>query len=205
MEGSRFDALTRELAPSGSRRRALAALFSGALGLVGARFHDAAAKNCKKIKNKKKRKACLAKARGCTPNCDRKICGDDGCGGDCGSCGSCADCVNGVCTPRANGTACGGSCKECQAGRCINKSDGTSCPEGENGRCRTGVCNTMPPCITFGNMGCTSSRNCCYQEPGEACPASPTCNVKSATGHRCRFDTDCESNVCVGYVCNSAG
>ena len=24
---------------------------------------------------------------GCTPNCDRKVCGDDGCGGRCGTCG----------------------------------------------------------------------------------------------------------------------
>jgi hypothetical protein len=47
---------------------------------------DAAAKNCKKIKDKKKRKKCLAQAASggsatCTPACGGKQCGDDGCAG----------------------------------------------------------------------------------------------------------------------------
>ena len=35
---------------------------------------------------------------GCTPACDGKDCGDDGCGNSCGKCGEAQSCTNGVCT-----------------------------------------------------------------------------------------------------------
>jgi len=69
MDGFAFDALTRSLTSAGSRRGALAGLVSGTLGLVSTWADEATAKNCKKIKNKKKRKKCLAKAR-CVPSCE---------------------------------------------------------------------------------------------------------------------------------------
>jgi hypothetical protein len=31
---------------------------------------------------------CATPTPGCTPNCDRKVCGPDGCGGRCGTCGA---------------------------------------------------------------------------------------------------------------------
>src|SRR5262245_41545222 len=43
MDGTRFDALTRTFAQSGSRRRLLGGLVAGALGLVGLREADAVA------------------------------------------------------------------------------------------------------------------------------------------------------------------
>jgi hypothetical protein len=33
----------------------------------------------------------------CTPSCDGKQCGDDGCGGSCGSCGAGLTCMSGIC------------------------------------------------------------------------------------------------------------
>lgn len=35
----------------------------------------------------------------CTPKCQGKVCGDDGCGGQCGVCGEGEDCNSGLCTP----------------------------------------------------------------------------------------------------------
>jgi hypothetical protein len=56
MDAGRFDSLTRTLTLPGSRRRALVAVLGGTLGLRGlTETNQAAAKNCKKIENKKKR------------------------------------------------------------------------------------------------------------------------------------------------------
>lgn len=64
----------------------------------------------------------------CTPKCDGKSCGDDGCGGLCGECKSGEICggancivVNGICTPKCEGkkcgdNGCGGVCGTCAAG-----------------------------------------------------------------------------------------
>jgi hypothetical protein len=194
MDADRFERMIRTLTTAPSRRRVLGVL-GGVLfgGLLGFAPSETGAKR-KKGKGKSKRKRCK-------PQCAGRGCGDDGCGGSCGTCGPCADCANGVCAARANGISCGGSCKECQTGQCVNKVDGTECPEGELGRCRSGRCNSIPPCTTFGNT-CTSGRECCYQEPGDPCPGPPTCSVKVAAGQRCRFNADCDSDACVGYVCN---
>lgn len=43
---------------------------------------------------------------GCVPNCAGKLCGSDGCGGNCGSCGRLETCVNGSC---ALADPCGGA------------------------------------------------------------------------------------------------
>ncbi|HUU03666.1 MAG TPA: IPT/TIG domain-containing protein [Myxococcota bacterium] len=81
--------------------------------------------------------------RGCTPACDGKQCGPDGCGGQCGSCDtgqSCdadGQCV--ACTPQCQDRqcgpdGCGGQCGSCQAGKicdsdgmCINENKSTGC------------------------------------------------------------------------------
>ena len=68
MDTRRFDALTKALTAAGSRRRAVAALLGGALGLMagrgdeGADAHDSS-KRCKNIPDKKKRKKCVKKAK----------------------------------------------------------------------------------------------------------------------------------------------
>ena len=66
MDADRFDALSRSFTATGSRRQALIGLLSGTLGLFGTWVEESAAKNCKKIRNKAKRKKCLARAR-CVP------------------------------------------------------------------------------------------------------------------------------------------
>lgn len=68
MDGSRFDALTKSLTATGSRRGTLGALLVTSLGLLGwngaarVQAHDLIGK-CKKIEDKDKRKKCLKRAR----------------------------------------------------------------------------------------------------------------------------------------------
>ena len=61
----------------------------------------------------------------CSPDCDGKNCGDDGCGGSCGECLPNSECVDGVCsecipldceTRECGDDGCGGSCGECDGG-----------------------------------------------------------------------------------------
>ena len=67
MDGIRFDRLTRSLGTAGSRRRALAGLVAGALGLLSGGSDDEAAAHDLKAKCKKKsgtaKKKCLKKAK----------------------------------------------------------------------------------------------------------------------------------------------
>ena len=137
MDGTRFDSLTRSLTDARSRRGVLSSLLVGTLGLVGwFDSQEAAAKNCKQIKDKKKRKKCLKKGQGapsqaldaspsgdpappppppppgpCIPACAGKVCGADGCGGSCGiACTGGKICPNGVCVCPSGTEECGGGC-----------------------------------------------------------------------------------------------
>ena len=75
----------------------------------------------------------------CLPQCAGKVCGEDGCGGQCGTCAGKQDvCANGlcVCQPDCTGKACGddgcgGSC-----GTCL----------GEQMACVEGACVCQPEC-----------------------------------------------------------
>ncbi len=42
----------------------------------------------------------------CTPSCEGRTCGDDGCGGSCGSCGDGQSCNGGVCGAASAGESC---------------------------------------------------------------------------------------------------
>ncbi len=211
MDGSDFDTLARSLTTARSRRGALTGLLLGSLGLLGIVAEEAAAKNCKKIKNKQKRKKCLAKATLCVPSCAFAFCGDDGCGGSCGTCAAPETCLNGrcVCLPKCAGKACGpdgcgdvcGTCTDgrtCQSGQC-------ACPAVEcNGACvptcdgdtvrdpRDCTCCTR----AFGTCGTALSKPCCSgicRDSGQVCCDS--CEGL-ANGDPCEFDAQCASGFC---------
>ncbi len=109
METTRFDHLTRHLAATSTRRRAMTTLAAVGLGLgvglTGRLDGDAKRrkKRCKKLgqpcnpggKRKCCKGSCLPPLVGggpstctevCQPDCAGKSCGDDGCGGSCGTC-----------------------------------------------------------------------------------------------------------------------
>jgi hypothetical protein len=143
----RTAALFRSLTTAASRRHALSGLVGGMVGLFGAWTDEATARNCKKLKNRAKRKKCLARTR-CLPSCAGKACGPDGCDGACGSCASGLSCVNGICcAPVNSATTCGG--------RCGTQID--ACERAVNcGRCPTGDC-VPNPCGLGGDCTATTS------------------------------------------------
>ena len=179
MDGSHFDTLTRSLITASSRRRALAGLLLGSLGLLGSRAEEAAAKNCRKIKNRKKRKKCLKKAKStqsCTPSCGGKACGDDGCGGSCGPCFR-GSCQGGVCVCPSGQEVCDGVCLD-------------ACDPGE-----VRVPFTCGCCATQ-SQGCVRDSDCCSND----------CDfMKGCQGHdgfeACTFDEQCSSGACEAGKC----
>ncbi len=76
----------------------------------------------------------LKEEKACTPACEGKECGDDGCGGSCGSCSEEEKCNSlgkcykeDTCTPNCAGkecgdNGCGGSCGTCGSGKTCNPS-----------------------------------------------------------------------------------
>lgn len=191
MDGYRFDALIRRLATTSTRRGALALVgvllaspMSGQRSGYARKKKVSLCFNGQTIKASKKKKKKLLKQ-----------------GATLGACLPCQDCQNGSCVPKPNGVSCGDGCRECQDGQCVNKPNDTRCVETDiTRRCRDGVCKIMPRCDSF-TKACTEW-GCCFQDPGDLCPLNNACEEKAVNGHRCRFDADCASNSCVGYICD---
>ena len=101
----------------------------------------------------------------CTPACDGKACGDDGCGGSCGECAEGEACTadgacDALCIPDCSASTCGddgcgGSCGDC--------ADGETCTEGA---C---IADCVPACdaADCGDDGCGGSCGDCAD--GETC------------------------------------
>jgi hypothetical protein len=95
----------------------------------------------------------------CTPNCNGRTCGDNGCGGECGQCDFGSTCTaagrcEALCVPDCNGKqcgddGCGGQCGTCSDGMC-----------NANGQCTT---QCVPSCTdrTCGSDGCGGSCGTC--------------------------------------------
>jgi hypothetical protein len=166
MDADRFDALTRSLSATSSRR-GIARLFGGLtagslmplLGLAGTR----AKKKCK-------------------PDCKGKNCGPNGCKGKCGKCQKNETCTKQGkcrCLPECTGKACGagdgcgGTCKR------------GSCPTGHT--CEDGTCRCTPQCGSrkCGSNGCGGSCGSCTRL--EECRDGICCNLD----HACCTDRDC--------------
>lgn len=192
MNQPRIDVVTRTLSRLPSRRDVLRGLAAAGLGLGTLRLvdasNDAAAKTCKKIKDKRKRKRCLRK-EGCPA-------GKRACKGVCiprGACCSHSECAH-LSTPCTNGS-CNASHQcvpvpnnHCQEGfeclvdgRCAESCEvvdcGTSiceCGTTKEGgsHCRNVVGGTCPV------QTCTST-NDCFQ--GQLCQDVPGCGDRCVT------------------------
>lgn len=191
MEADRFDTLTARLAAPFSRRTSVGLL--SVLGIGGLAVADQAHAKKKKKKpfcldgqtittsSKKKRKKLLKQGATagacptCTPQCQGKTCGVDGCGGSCGTCGA-VPCVNGLCS-------------------CVGQPNATDC--GNDRQCSGGACALRPTCDAAGS-GCTTGANCC----SNACEFDNQCS-RSNGGQPCVTDAGCLSGSCVGFVCQA--
>ena len=175
MDQNRFDTLTRSLTTTGSCRRALIAVLSGALAPLVAR-EDTGAHNplltCKKLKGEKKKK-CLKRAKRHNTQHAREAPPPG------------PTCTDGVQNGSETGVDCGGACPRCASGQgCTARNDCASafCSEGT---CQT--CTDIPdncdsdadgPCfcrthpdggkVCIKNVGTGSCQN-------SACPPGSIC------------------------------
>src|SRR5687768_5852805 len=179
MDDSRFDTLARSVGTAGSRRRALAGLLLGSLGLVGwvsadeVAAHDISGK-CKKKSGKAKKK-CKKKAK----KHAAQHATEGGSGGGGTFCASQPDdtactggrCLNGTCNPTpackptdqpcpgGSAECCGGGCSGGSTARCIGRvSDGSACQVGQDcisGRCIGHRCTGAGTCEEHDYCGST--------------------------------------------------
>ena len=215
MDDDRFDTLTRSVTSGGSRRRVmglLSAVTLGALTPLLERVDADAGKRKKRKKNKKIGGSQPAPPAVCTPDCSRKSCGNNGCGGSCGTCGSRFVCSNeatgGTCVCPAGHDACQASatccseCQTCDAGRdvCLMKpeSDSAAC---EGGACCGGAC--CPPSCQCGVSGGNEDLARWFAEqqgwPYPFCAAQGTGQACGCSGSACPAGTTCHL---IGGTCS---
>ena len=133
----------------------------------------------------------------CTPNCDGKTCGDNGCGGQCGSCPDGQSCQNGVCGCSVGFLCTDGACHACCEGaNCATFYGGDTecwaCVSGTcayyGGFCSSGTCGTSSAdvighCVECGKSGPLSPDACNAEVP---CCAGYTCDFKFGDTGLCR-------------------
>jgi hypothetical protein len=170
MDGTRFDSLARSLTTPGSRRRALAVAFTGALGLLGleAPIETSAGKSGK----------CLPECSECQ-TCQK---------GNCKKKNGKTRCDRGKCKAKTTGTPCGGG--SCQSGSCVAAAalpPGPTCTDGaKNGN------ETVIDCARCANrQGCATRDDCA----GALCSAG-TCQECSSNPDNCGTDTDGTACAC---------
>ena len=184
MDAHHFDALARSLSLPGSRRGVLGSLLAGALGLLGPRPDEVAAKKKKPCPPCKKRKQ--GKCKGTLP---------DG-----------SACPGGTCQ--------GGSCLPppsppppppplTPTGPCDGRSDDAAC--NATGRCLHGECIPPPSCDGAGTS-CSGSVDisCCNVECASNGSGGWSC-LPGKGGRPCKQNADCVSGSCIGYQCTTPG
>ena len=151
----------------------------------------------------------------CTPDCNGKVCGDDGCGGSCGGCNGCGEeCVDGACEftncdgKSCGPNGCGGSCgsctgpqDECLGGACVCQSDcdGRDCgDDGCGGSC--GACPGGESCQAGQcEMVCGDGQCAAGEEDQCNCPGDCTGGCAG-----CCSGTECKTGDTLSY-CGSVG
>jgi hypothetical protein len=208
MDGPRFDRLTRAFATTPSRRRLLAGLTAGALGLIGVRGSDAA--RCRSIGN-----SCLQNGDCCTNYCatqsrTRRLC-------ECppGTVNCHNVCVDPATAFQSDPANCGGCdivCPRttCQIGVCAQGSCGlapdpnalgASCNDGD-GCTLNDVCQADGSCAGA-PVVCAAIDQC--HDAGVCNPATGVCsNPAKANGAPCNDGNACtQSDSCQNGVCTS--
>ena len=230
MDADRFDTLTRSLTAAGSRRRALAAVLAGSLGVLGSTA-SAKKKKKKKGKNKDRNTDC--------PQSKPNRCGDK-------CCKPSEACIKGKCVNHCNdgkknfgetGVDCGGTCIDPPGsgfGTCVI---GQGCDD--DGDCFSAVCEVTasgqkqcvfcrasrdcsliapdrPACINFECFQCSRDADCprpgqpperdkCVEPVSAECPAGHPCACR-----QCRNSVDCaqgqtcdENGACIECISNA--
>lgn len=111
----------------------------------------------------------------CVPDCSRRNCGDDGCGGSCGVCTGC----EGEILPE----------RECRDGHCPMY----CCPNCTGQCCGDDGCASTCPDNCPAEYVC-NQRSC--QCEGPVCSSDADCE-----GNQCCLDGSCEDMICEAYEC----
>lgn len=157
---------------------------------------------------------CSAAEACCSPDCDGKACGDDGCGGSCGDCsgnGVCDSAGICQCTPDCAGKACGddgcgGSCGTCSGTDTCNTATGVCTPTsnlvcGPVNLPLEFTCSSTTNCECVGCVddgACTAADDCvCAECAGDAfCGDLTNCNDDGICSP---FNESCGCTDCVGH------
>jgi hypothetical protein len=163
----------------------------------------------------------------CTPDCDGRACGSDGCGDSCGTCddgedcdpsGQCIDqCVPFCGTSLCGDDGCGGSCGECGAGfrcdvdgrcACVPDCSERACGDdgcgGSCGQCDASLlCNTREGICTDQCTPDCSGRQCGDDGCGGSCGGCPGGQSCDAAG-QCICRPDCSGRQCGGDGCGGS-
>ncbi len=187
MDPQRFDTLARSLTAAGSRRRALAAILGGALGLsLGATSIEEAAA--------RKKKPCPpCKKRNRQGKCKKKLPDGTACEGG-------RTCQNGSCLCASGLRPCGATCQQCcvnldcEGGRTCQK--GTcACPPDRPLFCTEqnvcGECCDNIPCC--GKTVCEPREQRCF--PNRTCGCEDTRSVCGNTGLCCLEGEICDGSA----------
>jgi hypothetical protein len=139
----------------------------------------------------------------CSPDCEGKSCGDDGCGGACGDCCDGQTCQDGLCL---GGPGCeigeGPGCGGCDCEDCVCDQDPYCCMVTWDDLC-------VLQCLT-GCGGCGGGPNCEGKECGSdgcggvcgTCPAEWTCTDEGKCVEHC--ESACQDKECGGDGCGGA-
>lgn len=134
---------------------------------------------------------------GCTPNCQMKICGDDGCGGSCGNCGANEACMNGRCVTQCSPESDPAFCAR------LGKNCGAVAANDNCGQARTAMCGSCSPPQT-----CQADNLCrCVPETDTAfCARSGrTCGLFSGTDS-CGLPRSANCGTCLApQTCGGSG
>lgn len=153
----------------------------------------------------------------CTPDCDGKECGNDGCGGSCGECpgkGSACSVTGQCCLPDCTGKECGDdgcgvSCGECAQGQWC---DYDTCIEEMPGGCQV---SQDPGCNGCGCEACVFEKDelckdiiwdkACAElclQCGTTCPCIPDCEEGYCGEDGCGSTCECgEGQLCIKDQC----
>jgi hypothetical protein len=161
----------------------------------------------------------------CTPACEGKDCGDDGCGGTCGTCGEGDYCSAGKCGPICNSDCaegdkeCNGDMtgyKECKkvcddcgvgGGPCFQFTPFFGCEAGS--KCVDGECVCQPKCTgkECGDDGCGGSCGTCEGQfviclPNQKCgcdcegqPLGTMCDLATLTEYKSQCEAVCDGAI----------
>ena len=121
---------------------------------------------------------CATQTPSCTPNCEQKICGTNGCGGSCGTCSTAQVCANGRCVAGCPGgqKVCNGNC--IPNNQCCTDSD---CPVATQDCCGGACVDVQSDVRNCGACGtrCSLNEQCiggaCRCGLGPACDLESTC------------------------------